>query len=574
MSALNVSTTLGAPSTSTGALPVAPPIPTMRNPREATLPPSARLDGNSASRLLAHWPQGLDPQLLTSPPSTLKLAIYQQINQKLTEWQDPNCPSYCPGPSHWPALLDHGRFLLIGGGERGGKSRFSSQETAARVTATRLAGKKKAKYWLCGFSYEKTHNEFLNLILLFQALGALPLNLPPTNPYVRKPEGRAWSMRLMGDWDGVEIETRSVEDPATIASWPLDGALLCEPAFCDEEVWLKLRARVAERKGWVIMAGTFERMRGQWYKALFLRWQTPGLEGKSYSFPTWENYELFPGGWADPEIQRIREGVDEDWFMERFAGVPVKPTSLVFRQFEPSIHVQPHVTFQSQIGTYEWRGESLVFSGDNTADKWPVELAVDPGNADYAILAIQRGEDDQGGPLVYVFDELFGRNQDTTQLIEICRERPWWKNVNMAYPGTIDTAAKARTGSIPVNKVWRDQGVPLRVRWVRVNQGIDKLRSFLRDFGKQALMDKNGERLYPNARDWARVFVSPRCKRLIEEFQMMRFPERQDPSEWADPERGHDHGIKALWYFLMDRYPGTGRGYETERSGALIFTNG
>jgi hypothetical protein len=405
--------------------------------------------------------------------------------------------------------------------------------------------------------------------MLAQCIGALPRDIGPRSSYVKKPDGRAWRITLTGDWSGIVIETRSVEDPAKIASWPLDGVALCEAALCVEEVWLKLRARVAERKGFVLLAGTFERARGFWMKALYHLWKTPGQEGRSYSFPTWENYALFPGGWDDPEIVRVREGVDEDWFNERFAGQPVKPVSLVFRQFDPLVHVQEAVMFRPHPGTYQWRRGRLGFKLDpglsRDSARWPVELAIDPGNADYAILAIQRTEDEQGRPLVLVIDEVWGRNKDTAQLIEMCRKRPWWNWVSRDYPGTIDTAAKARTGSTPIRQLWLQlAGLPLRVRFIRVQYGIDKLRGFLRDYGMASAQDEDAEP------DWARVLVAPRCGNLISEFQMMRFPDRQDPSEWTEPQRGFDHGIKALWYFLVDRYPGRMDGVAVPQSAQLV----
>jgi len=540
----------------------------------APLKPSLNLDSASAKTLLRHWPNDLDPRLLLDPRSTLKLALYEQINQKLMEWKDPGLPPYRPGPSHWPAILGNNRFVLIAGGERGGKSRFAAQEMVARATQRRLEGHRQARYWFAAHKYRLTEVEFNATQELFRALGALPDHLPKTNAYVRKPQDHSWSMRLGGDWEGIEIETATVDDPTNIAAVPLDGVVICEAALCDHEVWLKFRARVAERLGFVILTGTHERARGQWYKQLQLQWQNPGQEGVSYSFPTWENFEIFPGGWADPEIIRIREGVDEDWFMERFAGVPVKPTSLVFRQFEPHVHVQEAVQFRPQRTRYIWRGDPPALEPRELElrEDWPVELAVDPGNADYAILAIQRTTDRHGRPLVYVIDEVFGRNEDTAGLIEKCRRRPWWGAIERQYPGVIDVAAKQRTGGIPVQRVWREvSGLNLRARKVMVDDGINKLRAFLSDFAAKAAMDGEGKPLYPRQRDWARLFVSPRCRRLIEEFQLMRFPSSQDPTEWRDPERGYDHGIKALWYFLVDRYPQMGRETRAEGYGVLKF---
>jgi hypothetical protein len=513
--------------------------------------------------LLAWFPKEPDPEILTDPWFQSKLAVYARINEGLEALHDPNLPLYQPGPSHWPAVMNPARFHAIGGGERSGKSRYNAQEVAFRVTYAKMQGATEQLVWLAGESYENAHREFDYLITIFQVLGALPDDLTSRNPHVKKPDGRAWHMNLSGEWEGITIQTRTVDDPTKIASWALDGFVLCEAAQCrhGEEVWLRLRGRVAERRGWGILSGTFERQRGLWYKRLFNRWLVGDEEGHAYKFPTWENFAMFPGGWDDNEIVRLRERLDEDLFMERYAGIPTPPTSLVYPRFDPDIHVTTEAEYMPRVNPVaDGLAEQWT---QNTSDRLPVELAIDPGNSNYAILAIQRDEDEHG-PLVYVIDEVFGRNQSTGDLVEVCRNRPWWKNIDPRYAGTIDNAARQRQGGTPTIKIWREiSGFYLRARWVRVEDGIDKVRSFLEDYGLKSEYDDDGNRKYPHPAQWARLFVHPRCRRLTEEFQMYRFPENREPSEWTDPRPGWDHGVKALAYFLIDRYgPVRGKRHE------------
>lgn len=234
------------------------------------------------------------------------------------------------------------------GGERAGKSRSAAMELVWRL---RLGG----LFWIVGPDYEQCRPEFSYVLDLLTAVGDVRRVSFPV-------EG---SCRLVTR-TGAEVVTKSAINPVKLAGEAPDGILLCEAAQCSPEVYLRLRGRVAEKRGWLWLSGTFEGSRG-WYAEKFNDWQMDNLEGgRSFSLPSWSNTALYPGGQGDPEMLALQAIFPEDLFVERFGGKPCPPASLVFREFDLAAHVRPCRYEPAQR----------------------VEIAIDPGYAGaYAALA-------------------------------------------------------------------------------------------------------------------------------------------------------------------------------------------
>jgi len=493
-------------------------------------------------KLLTWFP--MDDKWLRNAPETFwwKLTVWNFINQKLEEWNDPDIPPYVPSKEHWAFHLSEKRLLLVGGGERAGKSRSSSQELVGRIRPGA-----KQRYWLIGVDYEAAKAEFLYCVALFQALGALPMDEASLKKCVRERENQPSVMNLQGEFKGVEVATRSVASFTKIRSWSLDGALMCEAALCPEEAFKRIVGRVRSgREGWLIVSGTFEKQVGPWYANKWFEWQAEGARGASFSIPTWANLVLYPGGWDDPEIVALREENDEIRFSERHAGVPIPPQNRVFPSFNSREHAAMRYRYRPFLGYYRDDGEfELLRDDEGKIQAWPVELAIDPGNANYAVLALQRTTLPDGRPVVYVIDEFFGRNQATDEVIKEIRRAPWHAGINMNYAGAIDIAARQRQGNISVYQVWRNKGYRLRARHVPIEAQIDRLRGFL--------VDATTDDALP-VRKRARLFINARCYRLLEEFLRYSYDEDKEVGEWRNPRDAYNHGVKALAYLLIDRY--------------------
>ena len=400
---------------------------------------------------------------------------------------------YSPSPAQRAAHDSPARIRLVAGGERAGKSRSSAMELFGRLLEGRL-------YWLVGPEYDLCRPEFEYILDACRQINAVAS--------VRYPGSNRCELITR---TGARIVTRSAREPERLAGEAPDGILGCEAAQLPSSVFLRLRGRIAERRGWLWLSGTFEGSRG-WYADKFRAWQlTEPPAARAFSIPSWENRALYPGGRDDSEIVDLEAMFPPDLFMERFGGVPCPPSTLVFREFDRRLHV----------------------AAQARASGAPVELAIDPGYAGaYAVLAIE-----QRGAEVAVIDEVYVRRTVAGDVIAACRQRPWWPRVR---GGVIDVAGRQHHAAPSQIEVWASQaGVRLRSHTVPLRSGIDRLRTFLRDPGSGS----------------ARLTVAPECRNLIEEFGLYRYHEDSDRDPISEiPIDRDNHAIKALTYWLFDRF--------------------
>ena len=400
---------------------------------------------------------------------------------------------YRPTAAQLAAHDSEARIRLVAGGERAGKSRSAAMELFGRVLEGHL-------YWLVGPEYDLCRPEFEYILDACRRIDAVAS--------VRYPGSSRCELITR---TGARIVTRSAREPERLAGEAPDGILGCEAAQLPPSVFLRLRGRIAERRGWLWLSGTFEGSRG-WYADKFRAWQlAKHPEARAFSIPTWENRTLYPGGREDPEIADLEAMFPPDLFMERFGGVPCPPSTLVFREFDSRVHVQPRARASGSA----------------------VELAIDPGYAGaYAVLAIE-----QRGPDVAVIDEVYLRRRVAGDVIAACRKRPWWPRVR---GGVIDVAGRQHHAASSQIEIWASLGsIRLRSHTVPLRSGIDRLRTFLRD-------PSGGE---------ARLTVAPECRNLIEEFGLYRYHEASDLKPISEiPIDRDNHAIKALTYWLFDRF--------------------
>jgi len=385
------------------------------------------------------------------------------------------------------------RFKLVAGGERAGKSRSAAMELVWRLRVGGL-------YWIVGPDYEQCRPELGYVVDLLARVGDVEkLSMPAQG-----------SCRLETK-TGAVVVTKSAMHPEKLAGEAPDGILLCEAAQCGYEVFLRLRGRVAEKRGWMWISGTFEGSRG-WYAEKFRSWQVQNREGGvAFSFPSWRSTALFPLGEEDPEIRALRAAYPEDLYRERLGGTPCPPASLVFREFDPGAHVK-----------------ECPFDGSAK-----VELAIDPGYAGaYAVLAIQRA-----GPVVKLVDEVYLHRKVAAEVIAECKARPWWR----AVTGGVMDVAGAQHHAMPSHmEIWlAETGLFLRSSRVGILDGIDRLRTFLWD----------------PASDEPLLLVDPRCAKTIAEFGSYRYRDVQDgqPIHEAPIDRDN-HALKALGYWLFNTF--------------------
>lgn len=433
---------------------------------------------------------------------------------------------YHPTEEQARAHFSDARVKLVLGGWRGGKSYSGAMDMVGEWPDIGLM-------WVVGADYDQCRGEGGEFDYLADYLAQLNVV-----SYLSMPKEGQCSMVL---GTGGKIVTKSAQHPEKLGKEAPDRILVCEVQLLDYATWLRLRARVAEKRGKIWASGTLESSLG-WVPELYNRWQIDNPDNaRSFSLPSWDNLAVFPGGENDPEIISLRNQFSTDRFLERFGGVPCPPRGLVLKEFRVTLHC----------------GD---FAFD---DKLPVYLWVDPGYAKaYAVEVAQIKND-----VVYAVDEVYEQGLTTEEVIQVCETRPWWK---MVAGGAIDIAGRQHHAGPSAEEVWRTAGkVILNSQPVGIVDGIDRLRNFLKPNPITGLPS---------------FFVDNRCRGLIAEMGGCPNPieglgkwlyktDREGRVFSEVPDDKNNHACKAVIYGLVDRFGigprGIGRSFMVKSRGAV-----
>lgn len=410
------------------------------------------------------------------------------LNKKQLLW---DAVGYAPNPLALDVHTCSNRVVMVAGGERAGKSRSAAAEAFPHCLMPDSLG------WIVGPTYELARQEF-NYIL--GDLGKLGMVQDASTP--------AHGAMSLTTRTGGKVVTRSADDPVKLASVAPDWVLMCEAAQCSYETYLRLRGRVAEKRGWLWISGTFEGSLG-WYPELWSRWQADNVENaRSYSLPTWSNTQLFPAGREDAEIIALEKAYPADVFQERFGAIPCPPSNLVLKEFSHTEHIRT----------------APYWSKDRAWVDKPVELWIDPGGAGhYAVLAVQ-----VNGYEVQQIDEVCVEYGVAEEIIGVCQARPWWALVKS---GVMDIAGQSKDGRESHADIWkRVARIPIGAKRVGVDEGIQRHRTFLRD-------SITG---LPN------LYHDPRCTYTIREYGL--YKRNADTGKIIDRD---NHAMKAIAYGLV-----------------------
>lgn len=126
------------------------------------------------------------------------------------------------------------RVRLVAGGERSGKSKSAAADLTSRLFEGKL-------FWLTAADYERTRAEFDYIIEHLVKLGIKFSATKHVDPGEIEIEG------------GIRIATKSAKDPRKLAMEAPDGILVCEASQVDFETFLRVRGRVMERRGLVVV---------------------------------------------------------------------------------------------------------------------------------------------------------------------------------------------------------------------------------------------------------------------------------------------------------------------------------
>ena len=429
-----------------------------------------------------------------------------------------------PWPEQAEIIYCDARYIIVTGGEQGGKSLTTSKLFLKRWPedmATRWDGDRALLYWLVGSDYANTEEEFNyirdDFVQIF-GVGAVraskrvdPGYIEITMPDENKPR--------------IRVETKSAKDPRRLARTAPNGIMACEASQLDITSFHRIDGRTAPRRGWMVLSGTLEGSMG-WYPSVAEAWKNDRGERRGFELPSWVNRSLYPGGRNDPEILRMEQDKPDEFFMERIAGKRVPPAGLVHGEFRPDIHVQ----------------ELEYVVGE------PVTIWTDPGYSGAYACEVSQEINGQ----IHVFDEIYQTGLITSEIIDIAKQRPWYRDFSNHV---IDVAGWQHQAMAAPAEIWLSEtGVYPTSQKVMIPEGIERLKSFLK---------VNPTNNLP------KIVFSPKCEGILSEFgaRTCPLPEyigQDRPYRWktdregnivgTTPEDKFNHGIKAVTYGIVDRY--------------------
>lgn len=425
-----------------------------------------------------------------------------------------------PQPAQGQALFCQNKVVLVAGGERAGKS-FTSAIVLVIWTILDLVNLGPGRlYWIVGPDYVQCHREFDYAAGFFYKLGMVLTD--------NRPKDGSWQMTLKG---GVTIITKTSEDPKALANDAPDGVLMVEAAQQTFDTYEKLFNRLAESRGrgsgHFYISGTFEKSLG-WYPEIFNLFQGDNLwGGKSFSLPSWENLTVFPGGYDDEEMVRLRGVLPKETFDERFGGVPCPPRELVFKEFRHYLHVVNTRWGDVKVPVRDEKGWLLPKDGD-------LELWIDPGYAGaYAVLFVY-----VFAGLVFIVDEVYAQGKVGEIVIqETIAKRDLFQRVKR---GVMDVAGRQHNAMESQEELWlKHAKLPMFMEPVPIVDGILRHRTFLTDPMTMA----------------PRMYHDPKCKGTIREYELYRYPEaKENRDERELPIDANNHSMKAIAYGLWNRF--------------------
>ena len=227
----------------------------------------------------------------------------------------------------------------------------------------------------------------------------------------------------------------------------------------------------------------------------------------SWRFPTWLNEAMFPGGYEDPELVRIRDTVSEQYWLQEYGAEFTAFEGMIYSDFTEQIHVRT-VDYNPAWKNYQ------AFDFGYTDPFVCLDIMVDPDNN------------------VYVWREYQVRHLSTWDHAWALKHRPQPEGYHVdgryADPRGADGAA---TLEIVMGHIYRDD-----VPWA---MGIEAIRRWIKPDGGGA----------------PKLFIHPGCFELIRQMKALRAKViREGHNERPGQHDYDDHGPDALRYFFQQHF--------------------
>ena len=389
---------------------------------------------------------------------------------------------------------DPHRYKVVVFGRRSGKSTYSLNE-AIKVCLQKTG----AKVWVVCPTFNQAKDIYWRDANMVQKY-VVPEVIKKMND----------SEMLIQFINGSILQFKGSENKDALVGSGLDLVILDECAKMREieDIWeTKLSPALSDKNGKAIFITTPQGY--DYIYSLYELGQHKHDQWKSWRIPTWESkapWTLTKVG--QQEIERLKNEMNEDAFMQEYGADFRTHTGLVFKEFDRNLHVKDFLVPE----------ERLLVAGVDFGFTNPTAIL-------YAYFS-------EEGTL-YIVDEYYEAGKSISEnagrALAIRFKYP--NNLQAMWgdsedPQLIAEYAKHQMYITPVIKI-KDS----------ITISIDRVRTMLK---------KNPAVGVP------KFYVHPRCKNLIMEMERYRWREKQGDANFKDvPEDAYDHAISALRYIIL-----------------------
>jgi len=393
----------------------------------------------------------------------------------------------------WSIHNSTARFRVPCCGRRFGKSQAAGHELTYDLFIPDTI------WWIVGPTYRLGEKEFR---VVWNDLKKLKLLDKCTTKTYNVNQGQ---MRIVTPF-GSTVEVVSAEKPDTLVGEGLDGVIMSEAAKHSRRTWDQIiEPGLSDKRGSAIFPSTPQGF--NWYKGLYDLGQHPDFpDYESWCFPTWTNKAMYPGGYDDPELVRIRKSVSKQYWDQEYAAQFTSFEGQIYPEFDEKIHVKS-IEYVSQ-----WK------------NFWAFDFGyIDPFCCyDVMVDPVEN---------VYIWREYQVTHLSTWQHANIIknRENPIGFHVDMSF-GDPAGADEIATLELILGHVFAD-----RVSW---SQGVESVKRWLKPVDGQA-----------------KLFIDPSCTHLIRQLSQLRKKEvREGHNEKPGQHDYDDHGPDAIRYFFSQYF--------------------
>jgi len=384
--------------------------------------------------------------------------------------------------------------------------------------------------WIVGPTYKLGEKEFRVVWNDYQKLGILKYCRKAYSPH----QG---DMYIVTPWNS-HIEVVSADKPDALLGEALSHACMSEAARHQRATWEQfIEPALSDLRGTADFPSTPQGY--NWYHGLYMLGQefNPGnytvKQGsitnlnpagekirlyQSWNFPTWENIARFPGGYDDPEIQRVKRVASKQWFDQEYGALFTTQTGAILEEWDDAVHISPHV-YDPTLPNY------LAFDYGFSNPFVCLDIQIDPAPSGSSV------------PTAYVWREYYKSNVSTMEHGIYLRDRPNPTDYKVdAMWGDPRGADEAATLALTIGYVGFED-----VRW---KLAIEQIKRMLK------------------ARP-AQLYVDPSCVNLIRQMAKLHIKEMGRGTKFdlqemtGDGNIQHkvdDHAVDALRYFIGPYY--------------------